>query len=162
MALLARLELLFSASRTPMNFTEVHPPSSWVLEPVPSSNFHYQEQEKNENGQDEPKRLLHTEGGVLQCLVRAASTSGAESPPRSLVKVPLVSRELFPRGKFPKFRLPSGNSDTEFRLSPRVTYVPLRSCGSPSGVSNPLYVGEGWLGNSPSPGALWNWWELHI
>lgn len=66
----------------------------------------------NINRMSQRGSFTQRQGPTMPGIVREASTRGAKSPPWSLLKVPIVFREIFPRGKFLKSHLPSGNSGT--------------------------------------------------
>lgn len=129
-------------------------PDSWSHHILQSSP---PKQDKSQKEQEEPERSFTQKAGLLWCLEERLQPA-----PRELTRLHEACRLQWTpsKGEFLKFHLPSQNCDTEFRLSSRQTCatVILRTS---TWVSD-LLVWEERLDHSPSPGALWNWWEVRV
>lgn len=146
-------QIFFQQAGHPWILQKFQPPCSLVLKPFKSSNLPSKRQEPKRTRW--AGRLLRPEGRDPACVVCNGACAGHWGS-WAVSMEPLVSSELFQREKFLESQHPSANSGTEFCVSPGETYMPLWTHGFPSRVSNPLYVKEECMGNSPSPGTMGN------
>lgn len=136
---------------------KLQPSCSWFLESSHPPIFPSKTRQKPKRTRG-AREVLHTEGRapVMPGRAPAASTKGANMPPWSL-SAPVNS---FQGGIL---EVPSPLSKLWHRIPPVLkrdtcATVILRT----SMWVSDLLVWEEWLDHSPSPCALWNWWEVRV
>lgn len=110
---------------------------------------------KGQKEQEEPERSFTQKAGILWCLEECLQPA-----PRELTRLHEACRLQWTGSKGEILEVPSPLCGTEFHLSSRETQMPLWSHGPPRGFQISLCEKSNWA--TPSPGALWNWWEVHV
>lgn len=148
----------FLTSRAPVNFAEAStilfliPGSHHILQPSPPK------QDKSQKEQEEPERSFAQKAEILWCLeewLRPAL--------RELTRLHEACRLQWTSSKGEFLEVPSPLSKLWHRILPvlerdtQATVILWTSMW----VSD-LLVWDEQLHHSPSPGALWNWWEVRV